>query len=243
MTPAERKASRLVCREWNDIFITAPEFKSERVLPLRGCSLHPDEEPFLSIREGYLQYFNRVKIGLMVKIDPKCDEYWLPIASHVKELEVDMRQVSKDNINLFPVDRYGALLAGMPSLKRLDIKNVSSYYVGFMQQDFIEELNKRQAQFEIEELNLGLYKIHTDSLELMERIKEWLPKFFKCCKNLKRVKIDNLHGNFQYWFSNLIEMHKDIEFFVKVAPNTLPKARREGILVVLIFGNNNNNNN
>lgn len=204
--------------------MTEPEFRSERVLHLRGYRLHPEEEPFKSFKDDYLKYFDRVKFGLMVRIDSQCDEYWPKIVSHVKELDVDMRQFDVDNINVFPLQRYVSLLVGMTSLKRLDITNISSFYSGFFNDSFIKQLTKQKMRFVIEELNLKFYKIHIKSLEMIDKIKRWLPKFINLCDNLKKINIERVSENFSNVFGEVAKNHEAIEFNIISAPAPIERG-------------------
>lgn len=47
---------RLVCKDWNDLLITLPEFKSRNCLALDYCTLAGEEPPITTLNETELQY-------------------------------------------------------------------------------------------------------------------------------------------------------------------------------------------
>lgn len=102
---------RLVCKDWLDLLIALPEFKSKNCLKLDFCTLEEDEPPVTTLLNSKVQ-FGSMKIGSKLKLglgSPNLIPFFGRIGETITYLDIskdiysDSFRLLVENLNLFKV--------------------------------------------------------------------------------------------------------------------------------------------
>lgn len=121
---SDRINCKLVCKVWQEILMTDHSFRSNRMLKLNNCVLHPKLQPLSIFKNAVFQYDN-LSIGPAITFTPQCDTIWSTHFSNVKELLINLKPKDGPLPRSFNVKRFAALCSSMRQLRYLTVVNFS----------------------------------------------------------------------------------------------------------------------